>query len=76
VTGSPRVIENTEQLYALPAGFILRSNDERHKPDYWLTRGDLTGECISAGDYTGPLCEVSLPAMVLQHPTTNQEGTQ
>ncbi|MDQ0102319.1 hypothetical protein J2T10_001965 [Paenarthrobacter nicotinovorans] len=66
MTDQPVTVNSVDELYALPAGFILRSSDERHQPDYWLTRGDLTGDCISAGDYSGPLCEVSLPAIVLQ----------
>lgn len=61
----PTIIETREELYALPAGVFLRSSDERHQPDYWLTKGGHLGDCISAGDYSGPLTEVSLPATVL-----------
>jgi len=67
------LIESMEELALLPAGTEVEGAETIFGRDIWRMRGGYVADCISAGDYWGPISEVSLPASVRQSVQTKEE---
>lgn len=60
------IISTREQLEALGGKVKLQSSSETHASDTWEMQGNgYSAECTSAGEYRGPITEITLPATVL-----------